>query len=121
LSKTLPGYAVSVGSAGFGVGYYGGAFHPAFAPAAVVAPPVFAPVVVAPPVFPPVVVAPPVFAPVVAAPRFVYRSHRPYRVVRVAPAPLAHPPHVARRPYAPVAPMPYRAGVPVRYASAAPY
>jgi hypothetical protein len=96
-----PGYAVSFGSAG--VGFLAGApFYPAFAPVAVVAPaPVFAPVVVAPPV--------------------VYRAHRPHRVVRVAPAPLAYHPYPAYRPYAPVAPVPYRAVAPVRYVNAAPY
>jgi hypothetical protein len=96
-----PGYAVSVGSAGVGV-VAGAPFYPAFAPAAVVAPvPVFAPVVVAPPV--------------------VYRAHRPHRVVRVAPRPLAYHPYATHRPFAAVAPVPYRAVAPVRYVNVAPY
>jgi hypothetical protein len=106
-----PGYAVSVGSAGVGV-LAGAPFYPALAPV-VVAPPVFAPVVVAPPLFAPV--------PVVVAPPVVYRAHRPHRVVRVAPSPLAYLPPAAHRPWAPVAPVPYRAVAPVRYVSAAPY
>ena len=108
-----PGYAVSVGSAGVGV-LAGAPFYPSLAPVTVVAPvPVYAPVAVVAPA--------PVFAPVVVAPPVVYRAHRPHRVVRVAPAPLAYHPYAANRPYAPVAPMPYRAVAPVRYVSAAPY
>jgi len=115
-----PGYAVSVGSAGVGV-LAGAPLSPAFAPVAVVASPVFAATWVAPPVLAPAWVAPPVFAPVVVAPPVVYRAHRPHRVVRVAPSPLAYLPPAAHRPWAPVAPVPYRAVAPVRYVSAAPY
>ena len=85
-----PGYAVSVGNAGFGIGYYGGA--PVYG--------TFAPV--------PVILPAPVYAPVYVAPRVVYRPHRPYRAY-YAPAPVAY------RPYSPATP--YRQAAPYRYAA----
>jgi hypothetical protein len=90
-----PGYAVSVGNADFGVGYYGGApVYGAYAPAPVILPaPVYGRV------YAPV--------PVVVAPRVVYRPQRPHRVY-YAPAPVAY------RPYYPATP--YRQASPYRYA-----
>ena len=86
-----PGYVVSAGSAGIGVGFYGGApVYPAYA-VPLVAP---APVYVAPPV--------------------AYRPYRPYRAY-YAPPPVAYRTYPAYRAYAPVAPAPYRAVAPVRY------
>ena len=84
-----PGYAVSVGSAGFGVGYYGGApVYGTFAP---------------PPVILPAPVYGPVYAPVYVAPRVVYRPHRPYRAY-YAPAPVAYRPYYPAMPYRQAAP-----------------
>lgn len=90
-----PGYAVSVGNAGFGVGFYGGApFYGNFAPAPVILPaPVYGPVFVP--------------APVVVAPRVVHRPHRSHRV-HYAPAPVVY------RQYHPATV--YRQAAPYRYA-----
>ncbi len=87
-----PGYAVSVGNAGFGVGYYGGApIYGTFAPAPVILPaPVYGPA----------------YAPVYVAPRVVYRPHRPYRGY-YAPAPVAYRPYYHATPYRQAVPYPY--------------
>jgi hypothetical protein len=96
-----PGYVVSAGSAGIGVGFYGGApVHPAYAV------PLVAPTAVYGPVYAP--------APVYVAPPVAYRPYRPHRAY-YAPPPVAYRTYPAYRAYAPVAPAPYRAVAPVRY------
>jgi hypothetical protein len=90
-----PGYAVSVGNAGWGVGGWGGVpAYPAFLAAPVVVP---TRVIVPAPVFAPVFAPAPAFV----APPVVYRTHRPKRVF-YAPVPVAYRPYPGHRPYVPV-------------------